>query len=158
MHLATHGGLKRRGMGRQLQADGVLARSTRDTAKLPTLLLLALRAGQVQGLGWRFGPRCETTECHIYNYNVFVFCNYNVLFSLKSILVLLFRTSSCLERRAHCWFAAERAASLADAARHAAFGPTPCRCRDQQATAVLPLLRCYNPPSRRRAVNVIRRA
>ena len=37
---------------------------------------------------------CETTECHI---------------------VLLFRTRSRLERRAHCWFAAERAASLADA-------------------------------------------
>ena len=50
----------------------------RNTAKLPTLLLHALRAGQVHGLGWRFGPRCETTECHICNYNVFVFCNYNV--------------------------------------------------------------------------------
>ena len=37
------------------------------------------------------------------------------LFSLSSKLLLLFKTSSCLERRAHCWFAAERAASLADA-------------------------------------------
>ena len=37
------------------------------------------------------------------------------LFSLSSILLLLFKISSCLERRAHCWFAAERAASLADA-------------------------------------------
>src|SRR5262245_11752026 len=37
------------------------------------------------------------------------------LFSLSSKLLLLFRTNSCLERRAHCWFAAERAASLADA-------------------------------------------
>ena len=38
------------------------------------------------------------------------------LFSLSSKLLLLFRTRSCLESRAHCWFAAERAASLADAA------------------------------------------
>src|SRR6185436_13399725 len=37
------------------------------------------------------------------------------LLSLSSKLLLLFRTCSCFERRTHCWFAAERAASLADA-------------------------------------------
>ena len=34
--------------------------------------------------------RCETTECHIYNYNVFVFCNYSVLvFCNYNVLVFI---------------------------------------------------------------------
>jgi hypothetical protein len=54
--------------------------------------------------------RREATECHIYNVAL------NIFVLIESKLLLLFRTSNVLERRAHCWFAAERAASLADAA------------------------------------------
>ena len=82
---------------RRLDEAGVLARSTRNTAKLPTLLC-ALRAGQVHGLGWRFGPRCETTECHIYNYNVFVFIEVDIGAALQNPQ-LLRKTRALLVRR-----------------------------------------------------------
>jgi hypothetical protein len=71
------------------------------------------------------------------------------LFSLSSKLLLLFRTRSCLESRAHCWFAAERARPLRMQHRRAACGPIPSRYRHQSATAALPAHRC-SPPQRQR--------
>ena len=63
------------------------------------------------GVGWLFGVGISGSPAARQRN----FTSTTSLFSLKSILVLLFRTSSRLERRAHSWFAAERAASLADA-------------------------------------------
>ena len=88
--------------------------------------------------GYFWIARCETTEFHIYN--VFVLIEVDIGAALQNQQPLR-KTRALLVRCGE--------GSFSRGCRRVTFGPTPCRCRDQQATAVLSLRR-YNPPSKRR--------